>query len=163
MTRRIDLPPYPRGWYCVGLSAELAPGEVRAVQYFGRELVLFRTQAGEARLFDAYCPHLGAHFGHGGKVDAEELVCPFHGWRFGAEGECTAMPYGKRIPTKARAAAWPLRERDDVLLAWHDEQAGEPDWEMPAHRVEDGSWSSTYAMQRKLLGHPQEGRCPAPC
>ena len=100
--RRIDLPPYPRGWFCVGISSELGPGDVRPASYFGRELVLFRTQAGEARVLDAYCPHLGAHLGHGGKIDGEVIVCPFHGWRFDGNGTGTAMLYGKRIPKAAK-------------------------------------------------------------
>ncbi|MBA17767.1 MAG: Rieske (2Fe-2S) protein, partial [Sphingomonas sp.] len=67
----------PFGWFGVGYSNELAVGEVRPVHYFGRELVLFRNENGEAGLLDAYCPHLGAHLGHGGKVEGDSIRCPF--------------------------------------------------------------------------------------
>ena len=30
--RRIDLPPYPTGWFAVASSADLAPGDVRPVR-----------------------------------------------------------------------------------------------------------------------------------
>lgn len=162
MPERIALPPYPTGWYCVGLGDELAAGDVRALRYFGRELVLFRTDDGEASLLDAYCPHLGAHLGHGGQVRGRDLVCPFHGWRFGPEGACTGMPYGRRIPAKARTQRWPLVERDAVLLAWHDAAGAPPAWSMPSHGIErepgrvSPDWSATHAMKRSLLGHPQE-------
>lgn len=29
-------------------------------------------------MLDAFCPHLGANMGEGGKVDENRLECPFH-------------------------------------------------------------------------------------
>ena len=72
----------PNGWFIVARSDELAPGEMRPLYAFGRDLVLFRTEGGEARLLDAHCPHLGAHLAVGGRVEGECIRCPFHGWRF---------------------------------------------------------------------------------
>ena len=154
MATRIDLPPYPRGWFAVGLSADIAPGDVCKVQAFGRELVLFRTQSGSPHLLDAYCPHLGAHFGHGGRIEGESLVCPFHGWSFDGSGQCNAMPYGKRIPETARAKSWTLRERGGVILAWHAQAGDEPDWEMPT--FEHAHWTEPVARKWVIKGHPQE-------
>ncbi|MGE4651534.1 MAG: Rieske 2Fe-2S domain-containing protein [Myxococcota bacterium] len=154
MTGRIDLPPFPRGWFSVGSSAELGPGAVVPVRYFGRELVLFRTQSGEAHLLDAYCPHLGAHLGHGGEVSGEEIVCPFHGWRFSGDGRCTSMPYGERIPLAAKARSWPLRESGGVLLAWHSESGDAPDWEMPV--FEKDNWTDPVSRSWIIRGHTQE-------
>ena len=57
--------PMPNGWFIVSEAAELAPLEVKPVFYFGRDLVLYRTADGEARLVSAYCAHLGAHLGVG--------------------------------------------------------------------------------------------------
>jgi phenylpropionate dioxygenase-like ring-hydroxylating dioxygenase large terminal subunit len=59
---------FPTGWYQIGYSAELAPGEVRPVTYFDTDLVLFRTESGQVSLLGAFCSHLGAHLGHGGTV-----------------------------------------------------------------------------------------------
>jgi 3-ketosteroid 9alpha-monooxygenase subunit A len=39
---------YATGWYQVGYSAELAAGDVRPATYFDQDLVLFRTEGGEA-------------------------------------------------------------------------------------------------------------------
>ena len=63
----------------------------------------------EPVLFDAYRLHLGAHLGHGGTVEGEDLVCPFHGWHFGRDGRCTNMPYGRRIPPTAHARSGRIR------------------------------------------------------
>jgi len=60
--------PVPHGWFHVGYAADLAPGDVRQVYYFGRDLVLWRDEQGGAHLQDLYCPHLGANLAVGGKV-----------------------------------------------------------------------------------------------
>ena len=46
--------PIPFGWYVMAYSDELAAGEVKALRYFGRDLVLFRTESGVAQVLDAY-------------------------------------------------------------------------------------------------------------
>src|SRR5438045_4014627 len=84
---------YPRGWFAVCFSADLAPGATRAVRYFGQDLVVYRGEDGVARVLDAYCPHLGAHLGVGGKVVGDTIRCPFHAWRFDGCGDCVGIPY----------------------------------------------------------------------
>ena len=107
--------PLPNGWFAVAFSHELREGEVRPLHYFGEDLVLFRTRSGRARVLDAFCPHLGAHLGHGGRVMGESVRCPFHGWSFdGASGSCTQIPYCERIPQQALVRA---RIHQRILLA----------------------------------------------
>ncbi|MEM7437558.1 MAG: Rieske 2Fe-2S domain-containing protein, partial [Myxococcota bacterium] len=69
---------FPAGWFLVCFSDELAPGQVKSLQWMGLEVVAFRTEAGRPCLSDAFCPHMGAHFGHGGTIEGETLRCPFH-------------------------------------------------------------------------------------
>jgi phenylpropionate dioxygenase-like ring-hydroxylating dioxygenase large terminal subunit len=69
--------PIPFGWYVVDYATDLKAGEVKSVRYFGQDQVLFRTTNGEVSMLDAYCPHLGAHLGHGGIVNGECIECPF--------------------------------------------------------------------------------------
>ena len=78
--------PIPFGWFQVAWPGDVKVGQVVPLQYFGHHLALWRDDDGVAHVNDAFCPHLGAHFGHGGSVDGEDLVCPFHGWRFDADG-----------------------------------------------------------------------------
>ena len=119
MTDRFPFP-IPRGWFFVAYSDELATGEVRTLNYFERELVLFRRADGVAHVVDAFCPHLGAHLGHGGTVVGNTLRCPFHGWRFGGDGACVEVPYATRIPATARLKLWPTIERNGFVLVWYD-------------------------------------------
>jgi 3-ketosteroid 9alpha-monooxygenase subunit A len=115
--------PIPYGWYFVGYCDELAPGEVRPLHYFGRDLVLFRNATGKVGMLDAHCPHLGAHLGHGGHVEGELIHCPFHGWGYDTEGWCRDIPYAKTMPPictrEAVIHSYPLREANGVIWAWY--------------------------------------------
>ena len=79
----------------------------RPLYYFDRHLVAWRDDAGELHVQDAFCPHLGAHLGHGGTVEGCELVCPFHGWKFDAEGTNTDIPYSRAHEPQGHAAHVP--------------------------------------------------------
>jgi len=122
---------FARGWFLLMFSDELESGQVVPMKRFGQELVLFRTESGEPKVLDAYCPHMGAHLGYGGKIEGEGIVCPFHAWKFDSGGKCVEIPYAKRIPPKARVACWPVHERNGMIFVWHDREKGEPDWEVP--------------------------------
>jgi nitrite reductase/ring-hydroxylating ferredoxin subunit len=126
--------PIPNGWFIVAAAADLMPGEVVPLYYFGRELVLFRGTDGAAHLLDAHCPHLGAHLGVGGQVEESCIRCPFHGWKFdGASGRCVDVPYDdvEYIPKTATARSYPVVERNQMIWAWHHLRHGEPFYEVP--------------------------------
>jgi nitrite reductase/ring-hydroxylating ferredoxin subunit len=129
---RFPFTSFPHGWFQVAWSDELARGEVKPLRYFGRDLALYRTEAGAARLLDAHCPHLGAHLGHGGTVEGSCIRCPFHAWTFGEDGRCREIPYGKADPAKASVAAWTLLERDGLILAWFHPKGEAPSFEPAA-------------------------------
>ena len=123
MKRDFPFPAYPNGWFAVSSSDEVKSGEVKPLDYFGNPLVVYRTEAGEARVIDANCPHLGAHLGFGGAVVGETVRCPFHHWRFGADGKCVDIPYAQRIPPLAKIRVWPTCESNGFVFAWyHGEQ-----------------------------------------
>lgn len=120
----------PSGWFAIARAADLARGQQLTLTRFGRELVLFRTEAGQLSLVGAYCPHMGAHLGHGGTVKGETLQCPFHGFRFATDGGCTHAGPGARVPRGAELQTWPLTERDGFVFAWHG--TSEPTYDLPA-------------------------------
>ena len=129
--REFPFPAYPVGWFQVAYSDELEPGQVLPLEYWGRGLVLFRTESGEPALMDAYCPHLGAHLGYGGVVEGDEIKCPFHAWKFGPDGGCTNIPYGKKISSKAKIKTWEITEKNGLIMAWYHPEDAPPQWEVP--------------------------------
>ncbi len=70
-------------WHPVLLSRELG-ARPTPVRLHGRELVLFRSGSEVGALADR-CPHRGMRLSEG-RVEGGELVCPYHGWSFRADG-----------------------------------------------------------------------------
>lgn len=143
----------PSGWYHLCLGRDLRPGSVRNVRLGGRELVLFRTEGGAVALTEPYCPHLGAHLGHGGCVRGETIECPFHRFRFDAEGRCVGTAYGKP-PPRARLGVVPVRETQGLVLGWHGAGGEAPWFDVPDVEVE--GWTEVRTRSYRFRGHPQE-------
>lgn len=155
---RITLPPFPNGWFNICYSHEVGVGEVKPVHALGRDFVVFRGEGGKAHVLDAYCPHLGAHLGVGGKVEGDNIRCPFHSWCWqGDTGECVDVPYAKHIPAKAKIGAPVVREQNGFIIVWQHGEGKEPDW-TPAVVPETAS-PDYYVHGRRqwdLTAHPQE-------
>lgn len=148
---------FPRGWFVVAWSTDLGPEAVLPLQYFGRALVAFRTASGAVQVLDAYCPHLGAHLGVGGKVDGETIVCPFHAWQFDGSGQCTRIPYADKIPKQATVRPWPVVERNGAVFVWHDASGGPPTWEVPVIESHGApGWSPWRQNCLRVKTHPRE-------
>lgn len=130
--------PIPFGWFTVAHPDDVPVGSAIARYYFGRHLVIWRDEAGAPHVQDAFCPHLGAHLGHGGTVEDGCITCPFHGWRFDAEGSNTEIPYSDRTNRKARLRTYPAIERNGLVMAWYHPHDAEPIWEVPVIPQFDG-------------------------
>lgn len=148
--------PIPDSWYAVAFSDDLRPGAVMARTLAERDIVLFRTRGGTACALDAYCPHLGAHLGIGGRVVDETLRCPFHAFRFDTDGVCVATGYGTKPPPTARAHAWPLREVNGVIFLYYGSRSERraPDWEPPT--LDLAGWGPLRRSTFNIHDHPQE-------
>lgn len=146
--------PIPFGWFCVGSPEEFpAGGPARPLYYFGRHLVAWRDEASQLRVQDAFCPHLGAHLGHGGTVSDGCIVCPFHGWAFDAEGANADIPYSERTNKKARLRTFPVVERNGLSMVWyHPDESVAPMWESPSFPEfeDDPSWSAVMATSYEI-------------
>ena len=146
---------HPIGWFVVAFSEEVPAGEVVRMRYFGRDLIAYRGASGAPYVADAYCPHLGAHLGHGGAIEGETIRCPFHRWRFeGDGGRCVEIPYTDKVPPRAKLGTLPVRELNGTIYAFHDPSGGPP-WELP-ELAEEGWTARRTVHWRDLRTHPQE-------
>ena len=107
----IDLKRY---WWPLAPLAELDTSQPIARTLHGIPLVLFRDAESKPAALHDRCPHRHAPLSNG-KVHHGEVACPFHGWRFSADGCCTDIPgmtfEGGRspvVPTFAARAAYGL-------------------------------------------------------
>jgi Phenylpropionate dioxygenase and related ring-hydroxylating dioxygenases, large terminal subunit len=127
---------YPTGWFQIGWVDDLAPGEIKPTRYFGKDLVRFRTKSGKHHVLDAYCGHMGAHLGHGGWVEDECVVCPYHGWRWRGDGTNDYVPSEGMAIDRRRQRSWPVRVTNQIVWIWHDALGREPLWEPHAEQPE---------------------------
>jgi nitrite reductase/ring-hydroxylating ferredoxin subunit len=144
--------PYPQGWFCVGLSREWPCGRVRTRVLAGQEIVLYRTRRGVLRAIGPYCPHLGAHLGVGGRVEAENLICPYHNYAYDTDGACVSTPHAS--PPKATLDQRAVRELNGMVYVWNAVDGARPGWEI-VEKPLDGFYPPicrTY----ELASHPQE-------
>lgn len=156
-TQRFPFSSFPSGWFQVAYSDELVAGQVLPLSYLGKNLVLFRTDDGKPCVLDAFCPHLGAHLGYGGKVDRGAIRCPFHGWRISGEGKVVAVPYSEIVPAKAKIAAWPVRETNGMILLHHASDGERPSWEVPElPEFHSEAWGPYVKKRWKVRTHIQE-------
>lgn len=170
MQNRYDLP-LPFGWFIVGYSKELNPGESKPLNFFDEELVLFRTQDGEAKVLEAHCPHMGAHLGYGingetgggGEVVGDSITCPFHGWKFNGEGYCTEVPYANSIPPKVKdqqvLRSYPVTEINQTIFAWYHPKGDAPSFEVdyiPELDPENEEWGELDITEWEIDTHVQE-------
>ncbi len=164
MDDRYFTPPIPNGWFQVAYSDEIKPGDVKPLKYFGDDLVIWRSEEGELSVLDAFCPHLGAHLGHGGKVKGGSIECPFHAWQFGTDGRCTAVPYAEHVPRKAKVDTWRIKELANMVLCWHHAEGAPPNFDVPdeipewgtADGVRNEDWTEFVERQWTIRTRNQE-------
>lgn len=156
--RNLDIP-FPYGWFPALLSDELADGDVRPLRYFGRDLVIWRGDDGVARMLDAYCRHLGAHMGHGGRVSGSHLECPFHAWRYDGEGVVHDIPYAQAIPPRLRKPfnhQWPVVEANRLIWFWYHPDGAPPEWEVEVFpEASDPKWTDYEIHEWRVFGSLQ--------
>jgi nitrite reductase/ring-hydroxylating ferredoxin subunit len=101
---------FSKGWYYFAISAQIKKGKIYTFNYFGTSFVCYRDSHNSVNVFDAYCPHLGAHLGVGGRIVNDLLVCPFHGWKYNSNGRCVEIPYCNKIPKRAYLHTYQVQE-----------------------------------------------------
>jgi phenylpropionate dioxygenase-like ring-hydroxylating dioxygenase large terminal subunit len=79
-------------WTPAAFAAELGTQRPLGVTIAGTRLALFRTADGTPRALLDRCPHRGAALSLGHVADGC-LECPFHGWRFDAQGRVVHVPW----------------------------------------------------------------------
>lgn len=113
-------------WYFAALSADLKPGALRRYEMLGEPVLLGRSKAGKVFALRDICPHRAAPLSAGRIVaepnGAESVECPYHGWRFGVDGGCTAIPSliddDPMEVGRIRVRRYPAAESQGMIFVW---------------------------------------------
>src|ERR1700678_2185503 len=106
----------PWSWYAVASSQDLLAGKIMQTILNGEKLVLWRARDGRASAWSDRCPHRGMRLSLGA-THGESLICPYHGWTFGIEGNCHHIPAHPNLsPSRAaRARIYPSAEENGYI------------------------------------------------
>jgi phthalate 4,5-dioxygenase len=110
------------------LDARMALRPLKALRVLGQDLVLFKDAQARWGLLDRNCAHRGADLSFG-RHEGDGLRCPFHGWKFAADGTCLdtpAEPTGSKLCDRVRQRSYPVVERSGVLFGWFGEGVPPP-------------------------------------
>ncbi|MFT9164992.1 MAG: aromatic ring-hydroxylating dioxygenase subunit alpha [Komagataeibacter saccharivorans] len=121
-------------WFPVGYSSDFEKGKIAPVRLLDRDLIAWRDDAGEIHVWEDLCIHRGARLSKGCIRD-NQVVCPYHGWRYNSRGECTLIPAAPRETPmrKARAFSHHVAERYGFVWTCLGDNPGEiapfPEWD----------------------------------
>jgi phenylpropionate dioxygenase-like ring-hydroxylating dioxygenase large terminal subunit len=113
-------------WYFAALGADLKPGKLQRYELLGEPVLLGRDRRGKAYAVRDICPHRAAPLSAGklvSEADGRESVeCPYHGWRFGTDGVCTAVPSlvteQAMDVSRIRVRRYPVAETQGLVFIW---------------------------------------------
>ncbi len=109
-------------WYVAAWSDEV--GETPfARTILGEQVLLYRQEDGAPAAIGNICPHRFAPLSMGSRV-GDAIECPYHGLRFGANGQCVHNPHGNGpIPKTIRIKSYPIVERHRCDWIWMGDPA----------------------------------------
>lgn len=121
-------------WHPIAYSGDVGEQPV-AAQLCGTELVVARID-GEARVFEDLCAHRGSKLSLGRVIDGCQIECPYHGWRYDAEGNCVLAPQRPDLAAHLRAKVKRYNAREEYGLIWAC-LADEPHYPFPTFAAWD--------------------------
>jgi phenylpropionate dioxygenase-like ring-hydroxylating dioxygenase large terminal subunit len=113
-------------WYFAALAGELKRGKLARYELLGEPVLLGRTPSGALVALRDVCPHRAAPLSAGRfarEADGRESVeCPYHGWRFGLDGACAAIPSlvddQAMDVSRIRVRRYPVAESQGLVFVW---------------------------------------------
>lgn len=136
---------WSKQWYALAVLDNLDKERPHKAKLLGKDVVIWydgavdgatRTSTrkqrgtkvrgeGHWRVFEDACPHRLAPLSEGRVEETGELLCAYHGWRFGSDGACTSIPQSPEhlegthcANSKASCNAYPTHVEDGLLFVW---------------------------------------------
>jgi len=100
----------------VALDRQIQPASSNPVILDGQALAVWRGEEGPVRVWEDRCPHRGMRLSFG-FVRGDTLRCIYHGWAYGADGQCVEIPAHPALtpPKTICASAYPAETRYGIV------------------------------------------------
>jgi phenylpropionate dioxygenase-like ring-hydroxylating dioxygenase large terminal subunit len=110
-------------WYPVAFSHEINCGSGRPLGFhlLNEPLCLYRTNDGQVVCVLDLCPHRSAPLSLGQITKEGNLECVYHGWQYGANGQCVYIPSVSKKSNTASlicARTVPVHEQYGFIWIW---------------------------------------------
>jgi phenylpropionate dioxygenase-like ring-hydroxylating dioxygenase large terminal subunit len=124
-------------WYPIARAADITEKPV-AVTLLDLELVVWKTPVGLHVARDL-CPHRGVPLSMG-RVEGDELICAYHGLRYGPDGRCRKIPAQPGVSPPAKFGATVFPSEEHYGLVWTCLMPGQNTRVPPMPAWSDGSF-----------------------
>lgn len=110
-------------WYMAAWADEVGPETLLSRTILSQRIVFYRDTLGMVRALADRCSHRFVPLSMGQR-HGDELQCPYHGLRFGSNGQCVRNPHGdERIAPNAAIRAYPAHEAGLMIWVWMGDAA----------------------------------------
>jgi phenylpropionate dioxygenase-like ring-hydroxylating dioxygenase large terminal subunit len=103
-------------WWVGATSAEVADRPVSR-WLLDQRVVMYRQQDGGLVALEDRCAHRAAPLSDG-KIEGDDLICPYHGFRYNPAGACVDIPSQDKAPRSVKVRAFPSRELAGFVWLW---------------------------------------------
>ncbi len=115
---RIDGIPHD-AWYAAALSDTVGRVPV-ASSVLGQRVVLYRLTDGSAVALADRCVHAPVALSEG-RVEGDDIIAPYTGFRYGSDGACVSVPTQAHVPYGASVHAYPVHDDGTFVWVWPGE------------------------------------------
>jgi phenylpropionate dioxygenase-like ring-hydroxylating dioxygenase large terminal subunit len=103
-------------WHPIGYSDEVKKEEPFGTFLLDEPVVIWRSSEGQVHAMRDLCIHRGTALSLGWIKD-DCLVCPYHAWQYGKNGNCVFIPQAPdtQIPEKAKTPVYHCQEKFGLI------------------------------------------------
>ncbi|MFB9323717.1 Rieske 2Fe-2S domain-containing protein [Cryptosporangium minutisporangium] len=135
-------------WYVAAYGREIGR-DLFSRTICGESILFWRTEAGTVTAISDRCVHrrfpLSEHPSH---LVGDTVVCGYHGFTYGADGVCVAVPGQTRVPRTARLRSYPIVEQDSFVWVFIGDPALAPSTPIPrAPWLDLDGWTTVSGME----------------
>jgi phenylpropionate dioxygenase-like ring-hydroxylating dioxygenase large terminal subunit len=110
-------------WYVAAYGREIGR-ELFSRTVCGESILFWRTEAGQVTAMSDRCVHRRFPLSEApSHLVGDTVVCGYHGFTYGTDGGCVAVPGQTRVPRTARLKSYPVVEQDSFVWVF----IGDPD------------------------------------
>ncbi|MFN4261487.1 MAG: Rieske 2Fe-2S domain-containing protein [Gemmataceae bacterium] len=124
---------HPDYWYPVEYAHKLQRGQAIGVQFWNRDIVVYRGEDGQLAALEDRCAHRQLKLSLG-VVEGCNLTCVYHGWSYDRAGKVTHVSHDLfgRPGLKVRLPTYPVQERYGLIWIFPGDPA-----RATQHRIPD--------------------------